>query len=87
MEIKTKFNVGDTVFSMANNTLQTSEIKGLNVVARGQEAAVIKYYTIDGEIPESRLFGSKEDLANSIIDGTYNDRVNGKLNQPTDGCN
>ena len=87
MKFETKFNVGDEAFFMNNNHLSTSEIKGISVNIRAQKELVIKYYTSSGEIPENRLFGSKRELAESIADGTYNDRVNGTLNQPTDGCN
>lgn len=87
MKIETKFNVGDEAFFMNNNVLSSSEIKGITVNARVNNELTIKCYTTSGEIPESRLFVSKEELAASIADGTYNDRVNGTLNQPTDGCN
>ena len=77
MEINTKFNICDIVHGMANNKLFTTEIKGVHVHVQVENVITIKYFTAEGEIPEHRLFDTREELASTIMDGTYNDRVNG----------
>ena len=43
MEIKTKFNVGDNVFYMRDNRVQSGEVRGMQVLIHRSEVNIIVY--------------------------------------------
>jgi len=72
MDIKTKFNIGQTVFRMHDNTVQASEIVAIYSHTAGagsqQSTTYISYRLKDiaKVISESLLFHSKEELLASL---------------------
>ena len=68
MDIKTKFNVGDKVFYMRDNRVQSGEVRGMEVFIHGSEANVIVYVSPGDSrgYTEDFLFGSKEELLKSL---------------------
>lgn len=68
MEIKTKFNVGDEVFYMRDNRVQSGEVRGMEVYIHRSEANVIVYVSPGDSrgYTEDFLFGSKEELLKSL---------------------
>ena len=68
MEIKTKFKVGDKVFYMRNNRVQSGEVRGMQVLIHRSEVDVIVYVSFGDQrgYTEDFLFGSKEELLKSL---------------------
>lgn len=68
MEIKTKFNVGDKVFYMRDNRVQSGEVRGMQVLIHRSEADVIVYVSFGDQrgYTEDVLFESKEELLKSL---------------------
>lgn len=89
MEIKTEFNVEQIVFYMSDKGLEQAIVKGIQVnvsVANANPPSpVIKYHLDNGtqNIIEPRLFASREEIAESIMTDTFNDRINGRSTAST----
>ena len=68
MDIKTKFNVGDKVFYMRDNRVQSGEVKGMEVLIHISKANVIVYVSPGDSrgYTEDVLFESKEELLKSL---------------------
>lgn len=68
MEIKTKFNVGDKVFYMRDNRVQSGEVRGIHVFIHRSEANIIVYLPFGDKrgYTEDVLFESKEELLKSL---------------------
>ena len=68
MDIKTKFNVGDKVFFMRDNRVQSGEVRGMEVLIHRSEANVIVYVSPGDSrgYTEDVLFESKEELLKSL---------------------
>ena len=68
MEIKTKFNVGDKVFYMKDNRVQSGEVRGMQVLIHRSEANIIVYVSLGDKrgYSEDFLFESKEELLKSL---------------------
>ena len=76
MDIKTKFNIGDTVFTMHSNSVLKAKVRSIKVYAfKVQNASEIKAritYDITGdngvthERQEHLLFPSKDKLVTSL---------------------
>lgn len=69
MEVKTKFNIGDTIYFMYDNKVCKSSVRSVSVWI-GKESTDIKYY-IDwdkGRIPitEGESYATKEELIASL---------------------
>lgn len=74
MNITTKFNVGDTVYTLVDGKLCIGEVTSFNVQVMGTEAepAVGIAYKISGEgvncvMPEEELFESANTLTDSLL--------------------
>lgn len=84
MEIKTKFDVEQIVFYMAEKGLEQALVKGIQVnvsVANVKPPSpVIKYHLDNGtqNVIEHRLFASREEIAELILTDTFNDCINGR---------
>lgn len=72
MQIETKFNVDEEVFIMFQNKVQKSKIYWIDIRVYS-EGISIKYdiRTVpegycDGQIPENRIFATKQELLNSL---------------------
>lgn len=68
MEIKTKFNVGDKVFYMRDNRVQSEEVRGIQVLIHRSEVNIIVYVSSGDKrgYAEDVLFESKEELLKSL---------------------
>ena len=68
MEIKTKFNVGDKVFYMRDNRVQSGEVRAMQVLIHGSEANIIVHVSFGDRrgYTEGVLFESKEELLKSL---------------------
>lgn len=68
MEIKTKFNVGDKVFYMRDNRVQSEEVRGIQVLIHRSEVNIIVYVSSGDKrgYTEDVLFESKEELLKSL---------------------
>lgn len=68
MEIKTKFNVGDKVFYMRDNRVQSGEVRGMQVLIHRSEVNIIVYVSSGDPkgYAEDFLFASKEELLKSL---------------------
>lgn len=68
MEIKTKFNVGDKVFYMRDNRVQSGEVRGMQVLIHRSEVNIIVYVSFGDRrgYTEDVLFESKEELLKSL---------------------
>lgn len=69
MEIKTRFNVGDTIYFMYDNKVCNSSVCSISVWA-GRESMDIKYY-VDRDkdkisITEGKSYATKEELIASL---------------------
>ena len=88
MDIKTKYNIGDKVFYVDQNVIKRGVINGivfiavskhvaedalgnvLSTICESEESYKIGY----DSIPVSCLFGTKEELINSLKDETDNNK-------------
>lgn len=91
MKLETKANVGDVVFYIRDNVVCSAPVRAIQVRVAEDDFSPIKkgssydpfdvksigiiYFTCHGRIREQELFTSKEELAEAIIDGTFNSRV------------
>ena len=75
MDIKTKYNIGDSVFFMNDNRVWQGEIESFDI-GFSQRSSGEKYITIsycvktmfftDFSVAENKLFTTKEDLLKSL---------------------
>ena len=75
MDIKTKYNIGDSVFFMNDNRVWQGEIESFDI-GFSQRSSGEKYITIsycvktmfftDFSVAEYKLFSTKEDLLKSL---------------------
>lgn len=68
MDIKTKFNVGDKVFFMRDNRVQSEEVRGIQVLIHRSGVKIIVYISSGDQrgYTEDVLFESKEELLKSL---------------------
>ena len=72
MEIKTKYNIGDRVYTLFDNKVENFIIEGINIVADKEYPILIQYLSyniIPGEntrFDEERVFPTKEELLKSL---------------------
>lgn len=69
MEIKTKFNIGDTIYYMKNNRVCKNKVSQIEVKVYVTYKRDIKYKVElcpELWIPEYEAFGTKQDLINSL---------------------
>lgn len=69
MEIRTKFNIGDTIYFMYDNKVCNSSVCSVSVWV-GRESTDIKYY-VDRDkdrisITENKVYATKEELIASL---------------------
>ena len=88
MDIKTKYNIGDEVFYVDQNAIKRGVINGIVFIAVSKHVVedelgnVLSTIFESGEsykigydsIPVFCLFRTKEELINSLIDGTDKDK-------------
>ena len=75
MDVKTKFEPGDSVWLMADNKMKESRVVLVNIKSSLNEYHIIahdiQYQLTDGVwFSTYRLFATTEDLSNSLIAGT-----------------
>ena len=73
MEIKTKFNIGDTVYTYLHSSILVTQIKNIKIYCYRSGNYHIDYvifdnYYSDGEttIPEDEIFATEKECRNSI---------------------
>lgn len=76
MEIKTKFNIGDTALIISDSTIKQFKIVGIKILVFDNGSIAIKYldaWNVDiydktkHEFYEDECFASKEELCQSIL--------------------
>lgn len=65
MEIKTKFNIGDTLFTIENMRITSFEIDAVSVLMT-KENAIVSYYSGVVSHRETECFPTKETLIDYI---------------------
>ncbi len=68
MEANTKYNIKDTVWLVNENKVVKMTVTGLEITVTGPDSHEVKYslnYSL-GDIPESRVFKTKEELLESL---------------------
>lgn len=70
MEIKTKFNIGQTVFYIYENGVKCSPVRRIDVVVTDNNPEVPKIIynvgSLSTRLEEKRLFTSKQELLDSL---------------------
>lgn len=73
MEIRTKFNIDDTVYAYLHSSILVTQIKNIEIYCYRSGNCQIYYvifdnYYSDGEItiPEDRIFATEKECRNSI---------------------
>lgn len=68
MTIETKYNIGDKVFLLYNNEIKEEYITEIGIYCSKTTNQYISYVLskFETEIPECKLFSSKEELINSL---------------------
>lgn len=71
MEIKTKADIGDEIFFMSNNTVNTVEVEGIiisvkNISQMYYKKTKIIYIIGTLELDENQVFLTKQDLLDSL---------------------
>ena len=74
MEIKTKYNIGDTLWVIYDNKAQTITVSNISIVVYPDNKISINYidtvgsdtYDYKGTFPEDECFPSKEELKESL---------------------
>jgi hypothetical protein len=65
MEIKTKFNIGDTLFTIENMRITSFEVEAVSVLMM-KENAIVSYYSGVVSHLETECFPTKETLIDYI---------------------
>lgn len=68
MEAKTRFDIKDNVWLVNENKVVKMTVTGLEITVTGPVSREVKYslnYSL-GDIPESRVFKTKEELLESL---------------------
>jgi hypothetical protein len=68
MEANTKYNIKDTVWLVNENKVVKMTVTGLDITVTGPDSHDVKYdlnYSLC-EIPENKLFKTKEELLESL---------------------
>lgn len=71
MEIKTKYNIGDTVYYLSDNTVKCSTIEFITIYINNYKNSVTITYTVRdynsyNYITKEELFPTKEELLKSL---------------------
>jgi uncharacterized protein YlaN (UPF0358 family) len=64
--INTRFSIGDTVWFLYNNAIQSEPVKAIHVVEDAIGGSVVQYSTPMGSLNEKNLFASKGELLKSL---------------------
>lgn len=72
MDIKTKANIGDTTYFLADNKVVTAVVKHINIEVTeqttqfGPRLNVIIYYNTSNKVYEKDIFITKQELLDSL---------------------
>lgn len=68
MKATTKYDIGDRVWSLRDNRAVRLDVTRVIVSIEGDGLCEVSYslHYSDGEIPESKLFKTKEELLNTL---------------------
>lgn len=67
MEIKTKFNIGDTVYFLDNNIINKKKITGMNIYTDAKKKTRIAYEIGDNYFSENQIYTSAEDIIKKLL--------------------
>ncbi len=66
--VKTKYNIGDKVWYLSNNRVQSLDITGVNVCVESKKECKVEYilHFNSSWVNEGKLFKSKKELLESL---------------------
>lgn len=65
--VKTKYKIGDKVWYISDNRVMSLNVTGVRVCVESEEECKVEYVLhYDWHQPEEKLFGSKEELLESL---------------------
>lgn len=66
--VKSKYNIGDKVWYISNNRVQSMDITGVNVCVESKEECKVEYilHFNSSWVNEDKLFKSKKELLESL---------------------
>ena len=64
--VKTKYSIGDKVWYISNNRVQSLDVTGVRVCVESKGCEVEFILHFDWHMPEDKLFRSKADLLESL---------------------